>query len=400
MRAGRRVAAGRRLRRRARRGRGVARRLARRVLMPPAVWHLTMPGVAWLLELRWAARIRRARVFSPQEHAAAFADPSRRGAAIEVPVACVICGGSRLQELLHPYDHRRKKPRWDYHVVRCAGCGFLFRHPGIRPERLGDLYASGRYAKFLGGKYTQKRIRRYEATMAPFGMLFAAGEGRRLLDFGCGNGLFLDVAHERGFDCHGVDLAADAIKVARSRPSGRHAYHGAPADIPEIARGGFEVITMWSVLAHLAEPVEDLTMLRRLLRADGVLLVLTVNAGSLALKRRLETWGGFTPNHLLFSSPETLPLLLERASFGAVVMPSWYGEPVENGSTALSPRAQKRLRRTVDRGNRGNMLRAAAFADPDGPRRWGLETHARRLAPGTGPARGDRPRALRRARSR
>jgi hypothetical protein len=31
------------------------------------------------------------------------------------------------------------------------------------------------------------------------------------------------------------------------------------------------------------------------------------------------------------------------------------------------------LRRAVDRGNRGNMLRAAAFADPDGPARWGLE---------------------------
>ena len=42
---------------------------------------------------------------------------------------------------------------WDYHVVRCAGCGFLFRHPGIRPERLGDLYSSGKYAKFLAGKY-------------------------------------------------------------------------------------------------------------------------------------------------------------------------------------------------------------------------------------------------------
>ncbi len=56
--------------------------------------------------------------------------------------------------------------------------------------------------------------------MAPFGRLFAEGGGRRLLDFGCGNGLFLDLAHERGFACHGVDLAADAIEVARTRPGG------------------------------------------------------------------------------------------------------------------------------------------------------------------------------------
>jgi SAM-dependent methyltransferase len=287
---------------------------------------------------------------------------------------------------MHVHDHRRKTPRWNYHVVRCAGCSFLYRHPGIRPERLGDLYASGRYAEFLAGKYTRKRIRRYKVTMAPFGELFEAGNGRRLLDFGCGNGLFLDIAHARGFECYGVDLAADAIEAAREKPSGRNAYHGAPDDIPEIAAGGFHVITLWSVLAHLAQPVEDITMLRRLLAPDGVLLILTVNAGSLVLRRRLETWGGFTPNHLLFSSPQTLPLLLRRAGFRAVVMPPWYGEPVERGTSHLSAGAQRRLRRAIDRGNRGNMLRAAAFADPDGPRQWGLEEHGHVLTPREAPA--------------
>jgi hypothetical protein len=120
-------------------------------------------------------------------------------------------------------------------------------------------------------------------------------------------------------------------------------------------------------------------MLRGLLAPDGVLLILTVNADSLALKRRLVTWGGFTPNHLIFFSPQTLPLLLRRAGFGAVVMPPWYGEPVERGKSPLSPRAQRQLRRTINRGNRGNMLRAAAFADPGGPRQWGLEKHQRLL---------------------
>ena len=357
-----------------------ARKVARRFKPHPTLWHLTLPGFERWLELQWALRIRRAPVMSPEEHAAAVADPNRRHTGIEVPIACAACGGTRLQKLLHVYDHRRKKPRWDYHVVRCARCGFLYRHPGIRPERLGDLYASGKYAKFLAGKYTRKRVRRYKVTMAPFGALFESGQGRRLLDFGCGNGLFLDIAYERGFECYGVDLAADAIEAAREKPSGRHTYHGQPDEIPEIAAGGFQVITMWSVLAHLAKPVEDLTMLRRLLAPDGVLLILTVNAGSLALKRRVETWGGFTPNHLLFSSPQTLPLLLRRAGFGAVVMPPWYGETVERGTSRLSPRSQRRLRRTVERGNRGNMIRAAAFADPGGPRQWRLEEHAQELA--------------------
>ncbi len=334
---------------------------------------MTLPGVDRLLELRWAARIRRAPVMTPEQHAAAVADPRRRGAEIEVPVACLLCGGARLQALMHVvYGRSREAPRWDYHVVRCARCGLLFRHPGIRPERLGELYSSGKYARFLAGKYTRKRIRRYRVTMEPFGRLFRKGRGRRLLDFGCGNGLFLDIAHRRGFDCYGVDLAADAIDVARQKPSGQQAYHGRPMDIPQLAAGGFDVITMWSVLAHLAQPVDDLTMLRTLLAPDGVLLLLTVNAGSLKLKHDLDAWGGFTANHLAFFAPDTLRSLLRRAGFRSVVMPPWYSEPVERGTARLSAREQRHLRRVIDRGNRGNMLRAAAFVDPDGPKKWRL----------------------------
>jgi SAM-dependent methyltransferase len=309
---------------------------------------------------------------TPEQHAAAVADPGRRGVDIEVPMPCLLCGGERLQALLHPFDTKHAEQRWDYHVVRCEQCGLLFRHPGIRPERLGDLYSSGRYAQFLAGKYTRKRIRRYKVTMAPFGRLFKRGRGRRLLDFGCGNGLFLDLAHRRGFDCYGVDLAADSIEVARGKPSGRNAYHGSAMEIPEVAAGGFDVITMWSVLAHLAQPVDDLTMLRGLLAPDGVLLLLTVNAGSLKLKHQLEKWDGFTANHLAVFSPDTLRQLLRRAGFGAVVMPPWYGEPVERGRSRLTDRQQRQLRRVIDRGNRGNMLRAAAFVDPDGPAKWRL----------------------------
>jgi len=349
-----------------------AKRLARRVLPPRSAWHLTVPGVDRLLELRWRRRIRRAPVLTPEQHAAQVVDPTRRGAAIEVPVGCVLCGDRQVRPVLRAYDHRRKKPRWYYHVARCGECGLLYRHPGIRPERLGDLYSSGKYAKFLAGKYTNKRIRRYTTTMASFGALFEDGRGRRLLDFGCGNGLFLDIAHERGFECHGVDLAEDAVEAARRKPSGANVHLGSPMDIPAIAAGGFDVITMWSVLAHLPRPLDDVTMLRGLLAPDGVLLLLTVNAGSLKLRRELEAWGGFTPNHLVMFSPDPLRRLFRDAGFGAVVMPPWYSEPVENGTSRLRAREQRRLRAAIDRGNRGNMLRAAAFVAPDGPERWGL----------------------------
>lgn len=336
----------------------------RRADIPSSGWRpFTVPGAPSLYELRWAAVIRRCPVITAEEHAA------RVGVGeIEEVIGCSLCGDRRVQPLLSP---RHSGGRWAYEVVRCPTCGFLYRHPGIRPERLGDLYSGG-YAKFLTGHYSDKRIRRYRQVMRAFKPVFKSGDGRRLLDFGCGAGHFLRLAHQRGFDPYGVDLSKGAIRRARKDESGRNAYLGAPQDVPEIAAGGFDVITMWSVLAHLATPVEDLTTLRGLLAGDGVLLVLTVNANSLALKARREHWSGFTKNHLKFFAPSTLQILLRRAGFGAVVFRPMYGDTIEAGTSRLSERNQKRLKRAVDHGNRGNMMRALAFADPRGPARWGL----------------------------
>jgi len=344
------------------------RLLFRHLGVPPGTMRpYVLPGAARLYERRWSRMLRRAPTVAVAEHAA------RVGVGeIEEPIGCSLCGDERVQPLFHPRGR-------SYHVVRCPACGFLYRNPGIRPERLGDLYA-GRYSRFLTGGYARERQRRYGLVMDAFSPLLDDGAGRRLLDFGCGAGLFLEVAHERGFDGHGVDLSPDSVARARTRPGGANAHFGAPGDVPEIAAGGFDVITMWSVLAHLAQPVEDLTVLRGLLADDGVLLVLTVNANSLLLKAQRERWGGFTPNHLKFYSPTTLPLLLRRAGFAAIAMRPMYGDSVEAGTAPLYARQERRLRRMTDDGNRGNMLRAVAFADPDGPRRWGLDLSA--AAPG------------------
>jgi SAM-dependent methyltransferase len=323
-----------------------------------------VPAAAAAHEARWRWRLWRAPVMTAAEHAARVGVRD-----IEEVIGCSLCGDARVQPLFTPAGRNGK---WRYHVVRCPSCGFLYRHPGIRPERLGELYA-GRYDKFLTGRYARKRQARYRMVMYKFGELFAGGGGRRLLDFGCGAGIFLELAHARGFDCYGVDLSPESIERARELPGGRNAYVGAPADVPEIATGGFDVITLWSVMAHLPRPVDDLRMLRGLLAPGGVLLILTVNANSLRLKAQAERWNGFTPNHLKFFAPTTLQLALGQAGFATVVMPPMYSYPVERGKAGLSARGDRRVRRVIARGNRGNMLCAAAFASSDGPARWRLE---------------------------
>ena len=341
----------------------LAHRAAKTLLAPRSLWPFAFPGAAPYHEARWRWLTSRAPVMTADEHAARVGVADR-----EEVIGCDLCGDRRVQPLFNP---RRK--RWGYHVVRCPTCGFLYRNPGIQPARLGELYSGPGYGRFLTGKYSKKRQRRYRLVMDGFHPTFADGGGRRLLDFGCGAGLFLELAHQRGFDGYGVDLSESSIEAARERPGGQHAYFGAPGDVPEIAAGGFDVITLWSVMAHLPKPIDDLKMLRALLAPDGVLLILTVNANSLRLKASGADWNGFTPNHLKFFSPKTLRMALEQAGFAATVMPPMYTYEVERGTAQLSERDERRLRRVIARGNRGNMIRAAAFTAADGPARWRLD---------------------------
>ena len=335
----------------------------------PAARPYAVPGYARLIELRWRLMLRRRPVLSAAEYAARATVGE-----LEELLACTLCGDDRVQPLFTPTWPKRVT----YHVVRCPSCGFLYRNPGIRPERLGDLYSGGGYGRFLTGRYGRNRQNSYRSIMDEFAPVFDDGDGRRLLDYGSGAGLFTEVADERGFEVHGVDLSPAAVELARSRPGGQRSHLGTPLEVPEIAAGGFDIVTMWSVLAHLPRPIEDLTMLRSLLAPGGALLIFTVNANSLKLKVNGVKWGGFTPNHLVFFSPSTLPRLLRQAGFEAVVYREVYGIP-DKPAMRLTERQERRLRRTVERGNQGRMLRALAFESADGPRRWGMERDAIRL---------------------
>jgi SAM-dependent methyltransferase len=329
------------------------KRRARKALPPAKLRPYALPLAAAVHEARWRILIQRAPTLTGAEHA------ERVGLRdIEEIIGCSLCGEGRMQPLFSPSG---RNGRWHYHVVRCPTCGFLYRHPGIKPARLGELYA-GNYDRFLTGRYARNRRRRYRMAMEGFGALLTQGEGRRLLDFGCGAGIFLELAHRLGYEGFGVDLSPESIERARLRPGGKRTYVGSPTEVPEIAAGGFDVITLWSVMAHLPQPVDDLRMLRGLLAPGGVLLIFTVNANSLRLKANGADWNGFTPNHLKFFSPATLTRALALAGLEDPVMPPVASYAVESGNAGLSPAEEHRLRRVIAHGNRGNMLRAVAFA--------------------------------------
>jgi SAM-dependent methyltransferase len=153
---------------------------------------------------------------------------------------------------------------------------------------------------------------------------FLAGKGGRLLDVGCGLGYFLKaVRRHAGWEGFGIDPSPPAVDFARRRLALTNVRLGRGEDWP-VEEGGFDVVTLWDVIEHVADPRPLLGRLRDLLREDGFLFLHTPNAKvqllKAAVKRRV---GGArddahyleAKDHLHLYRPGTLKALLHRTGF-------------------------------------------------------------------------------------
>jgi 2-polyprenyl-3-methyl-5-hydroxy-6-metoxy-1,4-benzoquinol methylase len=116
--------------------------------------------------------------------------------------------------------------------------------------------------------------------------------GGRLLDVGCGNGSFLALARQAGWQVQGLDFDVDAVKAAQSR--GLDVQHGG-LEALENQRECYDVITLCHVIEHLHDPVQALHRLYGLLKPGGVLWLDTPNMNSLGVKRFGPAWQALDP---------------------------------------------------------------------------------------------------------
>ena len=141
--------------------------------------------------------------------------------------------------------------------------------------------------------------------------------GMKVLDVGCGAGLFLSVLAEQGCRVAGLDFCLDAGVIAWGR-------NGVPAVCASLSRAPFpagscSTITMFNVLEHLYDPVAYLEAAHELLKPEGRLIVQVPNAASWQFLLLGENWSGVdVPRHLLIFRPHDLEVLLDHCGFTVV----------------------------------------------------------------------------------
>jgi SAM-dependent methyltransferase len=147
--------------------------------------------------------------------------------------------------------------------------------------------------------------------------------GVRLLDVGCGAGLFAELAARRGADVTGLDAAPGLVEYARRRRPGAR-YVVEDLEHMPFDSGAFDVVTAFNSVLYAAYPRRALAEIRRVTTAAGRAVV-TVGAGpeqaeSAALINPLAP-PGEVPGHAAFdlADPDAARGALIEAGFASVV---------------------------------------------------------------------------------
>jgi len=154
-----------------------------------------------------------------------------------------------------------------YNAYRCEKCRIVFLHPF--PQDPLKIYNDDYFNRWYVKYYPQRR--EYIEKLFS-GIESYAGAGGKLLDVGCGTGILMEVAKERGWDVCGQDVSRFAVGYCRKK--GFEVYD---KSLPELSlpENSFDLITMFDVIAHLEDPLSYVNSCRRLLKPGGCLAIKT-----------------------------------------------------------------------------------------------------------------------------
>lgn len=193
-------------------------------------------------------------------------------------------------------------------LLKCQTCGFVFSQRNPTEKELSDYYAKYSYSdNYYLSPLTSLR---YERLLDEFALY---KKNNRILDIGCGNGQFLEVAKKKGWEIWGTEYSKEAVLQAQKK--GLNVLHGrldeVLDDLPK-----FDVITSFEVIEHIINPESEIDLMKNILGPGGVVYITTPNFNSVLRYLLKQRYDVITyPEHLSYFTRKTLNYLMKEKGF-------------------------------------------------------------------------------------
>jgi 2-polyprenyl-3-methyl-5-hydroxy-6-metoxy-1,4-benzoquinol methylase len=215
--------------------------------------------------------------------------------------SCPVCGSSSCSEIF-------VKNGGIY--VSCNECTMIFLNPVFKDKDLLNYYQNNNSNQALAHESESDFYRKiYSAGLNNIAAVKREGS---ILDIGCSSGFFLDIAQERKYLTHGIELNKAEIEIARTKG---HSVWDIPFDRINIDNQ-FDIITLWDVFEHIKDGVNYLKELRSKLVSSGIVFLQIPNADSLAariMRERCNMFDGL--EHVNLYSLRTITRTANEAGF-------------------------------------------------------------------------------------
>ena len=241
-------------------------------------------------------------------------------------VQCNNCGANETVLLTKSKNVGTSRQK-ELSIVVCKECGLAYLNPQPTEEMYTAFYRTyGRKNRGVESLIKEKEDQRgYIGRIAPH-----VRKDNRILDMGCGKGIFLHFLKEAGYtDVRGIELSEDEIVFAKSTFGVEVDY----ATIESYAGRKFDFISLIALIEHFKNPRASVAAARDALADDGLLFISTPNVKKMVLRKGIDQYFKFV--HTYYFSLTTLTSIIQQAGFEIVFAEE---TPVRLNKSFLHPR--------------------------------------------------------------
>ncbi|MHB9010502.1 MAG: class I SAM-dependent methyltransferase [Carboxydocellales bacterium] len=223
---------------------------------------------------------------------------------------------------MHKYEKSYQKGK--YTAIECQTCGFTHLYPVPTPIELEEFYKNQYFEEVKPG-WTEDQLEEqvfwdinFEDKLNTIATLLNIAGKKRILDIGCGNGLFLKFFQRHDWDILGIEPSGTVARYARK--IGIPVLEDTIENINLNELGLFDVVNLSFVLEHVPNPMEFCTLVFNLLKPGGVAcfeLPNDFNGFQRAIHDFLqkEMWWISAPDHINYFNFDSLEKLLTKIGY-------------------------------------------------------------------------------------